>query len=98
MATKRPKWPRITPIKLPSGNVTYQIDLGIVEGRRKRVNHSTKQEAETFAEQCRIAKANEGTTALALPMDIRLDAAKATQILAPHNVTILEVTKYYQKQ
>ena len=30
-------------------------------------------------------------------MDIKLDAAKASRILAPHGVTILEVAKYYER-
>jgi len=68
----------------------------MVEGKRKRVSFATKPEAETYAEQSRVARANEGTAAFTLPMDIRLDAAKAHAILAPHGVTILEVAKYYQ--
>jgi len=94
---KAKQWPPIYPAKHRSGQISYQVDVGMVEGKRKRVNFATKQEAQTYAEDCRIARANEGMAAFALPMDVRLDAAKANQILAPHKVTILEAAKHYQK-
>lgn len=95
---KRTKqWPPIYTVTHRSGQVSYQVDLGIVANQRKRVNFATKLEAQTYAEQCRTNKANEGTAAFSLPMDIRLDAAKANQLLAPHSITILEAAKYYQK-
>ena len=98
---KKPKrakqWPPIYRAPQRSGQVSYQVDLGIVEGRRKRLTFPTKVEAETYAEQARVDRANEGVAAFKLPMDIRLDAAKANQILAPHNVTILEAAKHYEE-
>jgi integrase len=93
----KPKWPRIYTPTHRSGQVSYQVDLGIVDGKRKRVNFSTKLKAETYAEQCRVAKANEGMAAFSLPMDIRLDAAKAHEILGSHDISILEAAKYYKK-
>lgn len=96
--TKRAtKWPPIYKVTHRSGQASYQVDLGMVDGKRKRVNFPTKQEAEAHAEQARIARVNEGTLAFSLPTDIRLDAAKASQLLAPHGVTIFEAAKYYQK-
>jgi integrase len=94
---KRSKWPRIHIAKHRSGQVSYQVDLGFVEGKRKRVNFATKAEAEGFAEQSRIAKANEGMAAFTLAQDIRLDAFKANRMLAPHGVSILESARYYEK-
>jgi integrase len=95
---KRAKqWPPIYKVKHRSGQVGFQVDLGTVEGKRKRVAFPSRPEAQTYAEQCRVAKANEGMAAFTLPTDIRLDAAKAHQFLAPHGVTILEAAKYYQK-
>lgn len=91
------QWPRIFIAKHRSGQVSFQVDLGIVDGKRKRVNFASKGEAETFAEQSRIAKVNEGMKAFTLPQDVRLDAAKAHDILARHGVTILESAKYYEK-
>lgn len=96
--TKRAKqWPRIHIAKHRSGQISYQVDLGFVEGRRKRVNFASKTDAQGFADQSRVARANEGTEAFTLPQGIRLDAAKAHKILAPHHVTILEAAKYYEK-
>lgn len=94
---KRSKWPRIHIAKHRSGQVSYQVDLGFVEGKRKRVNFATRTEAEAFAEQSRIARGNEGMAAFTLKQDVRLDAVKANRILAPHNITILESAKYYEK-
>ena len=96
--TKRVKqWPPIYTQTNRSGQPSYIVDLGKVEGQRKRPSFPTKIEANTYAEQARILKANEGMAALTLPQDIRLDAAKANLILAPHDVSILEAAKYYQK-
>jgi hypothetical protein len=96
--TKRAKqWPPIYKQKNRSGQHSYVVDLGKVEGSRKRQSFPTKEEASTYAEQARILRANEGMTALTLPQDIRLDAAKANLILAPHEVSILEAAKYYEK-
>jgi len=89
------KWPPIYRAPQRSGQVSYQVDLGIVEGRRKRLTFPTKAEAKTYAEQARIAKANEGTAAFSLPMDLRLDAAKAHGLLAAHAVTLTEAARYY---
>jgi len=97
MGNKRSKWPPLYTVTFRSGQVGFQVDLGMVEGKRKRVNFPTKQEAETFREQCRVAKANEGIAAFTLPLDVRTDAHRANQVLAPHGVTLLEAAKYYQK-
>ena len=96
--TKRAnKWPPIYRAPQRSGQVSYQVDLGLVDGKRKRVTFPTKEQAVAYAEQARIGRTNEGTLAFSLPVDIRLDAAKANQLLAPHSVTILEAARYYEK-
>lgn len=97
MPKRAKQWPPIYKAKQRSGQVYFQVDLGIVDGKRKRPYFPTRAAAETYAEQARVARENEGTAAFSLGMDIRLDASKAHQIVAPHNVTILEATKYYQK-
>src|ERR1039458_7198693 len=95
--SKRAKqWPRIFIAKHRSGQVSFQVDLGFVDGKRKRVNFASKGEAEAFADQSRVARANEGMAAFTLTQDIRLDAVKANRLLAPHGVTILESAKYYE--
>jgi len=94
--SKRLKWPPIYKVTHRSGQVSFQVDLGFIEGKRKRVNFATQTDAQTFADQSRVARANEGTAAFALPQHVRLDAAKAHQKLSPHNITILEAAKYYE--
>jgi integrase len=96
-SNKHSKWPHIRIAKHRSGQVSYQVDLGFVEGKRKRRNFATKVDAEAFAELSRVLKANEGTSALALPQAVRLDATKANQILAPHGISILEAARHYEK-
>ncbi len=95
--TKSVKWPPVYTQQNRSGQHSYVVDLGIIEGKRKRVSFPTEQQAQTYAEQARIQRTNEGTAAFSLPMDIRLDAAKASQVLLPHGVSILEAVKDYQK-
>jgi phage-related minor tail protein len=62
----------------------------LVDGKRDRQTFRKKDEAETYAERARIQKQNEGLTAFALPKEIRVDAAKATEILEPHGATLVE--------
>ena len=38
---------------------------------------------------------NQGTAALALPQAVKVDAAKASEILTPHNVSLQEAARYY---
>jgi integrase len=96
-ANKSTEWPPVHIVTHRSGKHSYQVDLGLVEGKRKRVPFPTQAEAETYRIQCRIAKKNEGISAFALPTDVRLDAAKANKILGPHSITLLEAAKFYQK-
>lgn len=89
------KWPAIYTQENRSGQPTFYVDLRAVGGGRP--GFPTKQEAETRAEQARIQRTNEGALSFALPAHVRLDAAKAHEILSPHDVSILEAAKYYQK-
>ncbi len=93
---KRAKqWPPIYTQTNRSGQLTYYVDLRAVAGGRP--GFPTLAQAQTLAEQARIQRDNEGNAAFALPMDVKLDAAKANQILAAHGVTILEAAKYYER-
>jgi len=89
------QWPSIYRQKNRSGQYSYYVDLRAVGGGRPA--YSTEQEAKARAEQARIQKGNEGVAAFSLPDFVRVDAARAYQILAPHNVTILEAARYYDK-
>jgi len=95
VSKKNRNWPPIYNQPNRSGQLTYYVDLRAVKGGRP--GFPSLQEAQARAEQARISRTNEGTLAFALPADVRLDAAKANALLAPHSVTILEAAQYYQK-
>lgn len=95
--SKAAKWPKLYKRSYPSGQVGYVVDLGLVNGRRDRQTFKTKEEADTHAEKARIQKQNEGLTAFTLPKEIRVDAAKASDILKPHNVSLVEAANYFLK-
>ena len=74
--------------------MSYVADLGLIDGKRER--HSfTKGDADTFAEQKRTQRLNEGLAGLALPQEVRNDVAEAAVILSPHGVSLLEPANYY---
>lgn len=91
------KWPRIYTRRHRSGQTGFLVDLGIIDGKRVRHSFSDKQEAETFAEQQRVARKNEGVAAFSLPLDVRTEAAKCLAKLQPHSVSLTEATDYYLK-
>lgn len=93
---KRTKlWPPIYTQTNRSGQLTYYVDLRAVAGGRP--GFPTLAQAQTRAEQARTKRDNEGNAAFMLPMDIRLDANKANDVLAPHGVTIFEAAEYYSE-
>jgi integrase len=94
-AKRARQWPPIYNFPNRSGQPTYYVDLRAVNGGRP--GYPTREQAQTRAEQARVDRENEGTLAFSLPADVRLDAAKAHQLLQPHAITILEAAKYYQK-
>jgi integrase len=71
------------------------VDLRAVDGGRPVFD--TRQEADTLAEQSRLMRANEGIAFFGLPQSAKIDAVKAYETLSPHNITILESAKYYEK-
>ena len=71
------------------------MDLGTIDGKRQRHTFETKAQADTFAEMARIKKQNEGASAFGISEKVRVDATRATQLLAPHDVTLVEAAHYY---
>jgi integrase len=67
------------------------VDLGEINGKRGRHSFKTKEEANTFAEQARIKKQNEGLAAFSLPLDIKTDAFRVSEILKNTGQTLHEV-------
>lgn len=71
-----------------SGQVSYVVDIGLINGKRERHSFKTKSEAGTFAELKRTERQNQGVAALSLPQAIKVDAAKASALLTTHNVSL----------
>ena len=90
----KPSWPRILRRVYPSGQVAYQIGV-MVNGVRIRETFKTHDEADTRAEQLRVARQNEGAAAFALATDVRVEAAKCIEMLKPYNATIVEACQHY---
>ena len=94
--TKRAnKWPPIYKQTNRSGQPTFYVDLRAVGGGRP--GYPTLEAAQSRADLARTEKQNEGTAAFALPMAVRVDAAKAHQILSPHGVSIFEAARHYDR-
>ena len=91
------EWPPIYTAIYRSGQQGFMIDLGLVDGKRKRLTYATREEAETAREQFRSMRTSQGMAALTLPEHVRVDAAKANIILEPHGVSILDAARHYDR-
>jgi integrase len=94
---RKRSWPHVYSRTHRSGQVGYVVDLGLINGKRERHTFKTKGEADTFAELKKTERQNQGVVALALAHDVKVDAAKAHALLAPHSVSLEEAAKYYVK-
>jgi hypothetical protein len=89
-------WPRIYRRRYPSGLTAYVVDLGKPSGAgRARRTFPPRGEAETFAEQKRVERANEGTRTFAVTWEIRREAATCVAKLAPYQAKLTEAVDYY---
>jgi len=86
--------PRLPIYKTPAG--TFMVDKGYNNGRRERPIYKTEDEAKNAAEQFVLERQNEGLAVFSLPQDVKMDAHKAHEILAPFKVSILEAASYYK--
>src|ERR1700733_918599 len=84
-------------IKHRSGNIGWQLDLGIINGKQVKKGFKTKAEALTASEQYHAIEVNQGVKALALPNDVRLDAVKSHDLLSPHGVSVWDAARYYDQ-
>jgi integrase len=79
------------------------VDLGLqkVPGsdapKRVRYFYKSSQEAQTKAEQLRIARKNEGLSAISLPTIDRVDYEQAQQILSPLGASLTQAADFYRK-
>jgi len=87
---RRRSWPNGYSRKHRSGQTSYVVDIGLINSKRERHSFKTKAEADTFAELKRTERQNQGVAGLALSQEIKVDAAKASELLAPHRVSLQE--------
>jgi hypothetical protein len=71
------------------------VDCGMINGKRQRFFFKTKLEAETKAEQLRIAKKNVGEAAFSIPEKLRVEAIEAAKLLEPYGHSLLDAVKFY---
>lgn len=91
------KWPTIRRRVYPSGLASFQVDLGELNGKRERHTFGTKEEAESFAEQARVKRLNEGLSAFAISQELRVDALNASGLLQGRDVSLTGCAEYYLK-
>jgi hypothetical protein len=91
------KWPTIRRRVYPSGLASFQVDLGELNGKRERHTFGTKEEAESFAEQARVKRLNEGLSAFAISQELRVDALNASGLLQGRDVSLTGGAEYYLK-
>ena len=89
-ASRTTQRPKITKRINASGTISWCVDLGLVNGKRRRHFYKTKQEAETKGDQFKIARTNLGTAAFSLTDKQRIDATEALGLLAPVNVSLVQ--------
>src|SRR5438093_2464666 len=96
---QRQPWPNVYSKVNPGGSTSWIVNLGQLNGGpRERYFYKTKEQADTFSEQARLQKQNQGLSAFTLAKEIRVDAIKASGILKPHEVSLTEAANYYIKQ
>lgn len=71
------------------------VDCGLINGKRQRYFYKTKQEAETKADQLRVAKKNVGEAAFSIPEKLRVEAIEAAELLRPYGQSLLDAVKFY---
>jgi len=96
-ATKRaakkstPAWPTIREIKHTNGT-TFQVDTRTLNGERK--NFKSIGEAESYAQQCRVLRINQGRNAFDISPTLRRMALEGAAKLKPYGVTLEDAVAF----
>ena len=77
------------------GKTYWQVDCGVVGGKRLRFVRTTKGDAERKAAELRVARENEGRDALTIPKELRIDAGKAAAVLRSYGASLADAARYY---
>jgi integrase len=91
---------RLDPRKVRIGNKTFwQVDIGseLRNGKRVRLRRTftSREEAETFSHLKKIERTNRGTAGISLPERLRGEALEADRLLAPFEISILDLARQY---
>ena len=87
---------KIYPRKLPSGNTSYRVDLGMIHGKRVTKDFKTEIEAQRFASKANTDLHTRNLGALQdLAATARYDILAALERLKPFNVTVRDAVDFY---
>lgn len=90
----RKTWPKIR-VVIVKGETFYQVDARRKGTIGKRETFSSLKSAQSRASEIEADFQELGSDGLALPLEVRASAAKATRILAPYDKTIDEAVSFY---
>ena len=80
-----------------NGTYHYEVYLGRVDGKRVRRYFKSKEEAETFSEQQRVLKINQGTAAFSMSDRQRVEATECIRRLEAAGATLTTATDFFLK-
>ena len=86
-------WPKVRKITHPNGSTAWQVDTRTFNGERK--NFQTKDEADTYGDQCRVARVNSGRDAFSMASRHRAEAHEAIATLEPFGKGIMDAVRFY---
>lgn len=96
MSIQAKSWPAIYPRRYPSGRVKWIVDLG-KQGERTRDRRcfNSRGEANTFAQQARAARINQGKLAFMMPSADQAAAVRLYEYLKPYGISLDQVQQHY---
>ncbi len=94
--SKQTSWPPIIERKNASGQAVWKIAL-MIQGKRIRETFKTAEAAAERAEIIRSQYREQGKAAFTMPTDLRLEATRSAEKLAPYSVTLSQCVDYYLK-
>jgi integrase len=80
-----------------NGSTSFQVDLGIVDGKHRRKQFRTFADAKNYAELKQVEKRNYGMQSLKLTDELRLDALAAANELKGTGVSLLDAAREYRR-
>ncbi len=80
-AKRKRSWPNVYTRVHGSGQASYVVDIGLINGKRVRHSFKSKTEVGTFDELKQTERQNQGTGVLPMPQAIKVDASG---LILPH--------------